>query len=51
MIDANVHRPMDGCQNRRAIVAAILVARFNRFRFPVRPIDAILPHCYSKDMV
>lgn len=44
MVYANIHWPMDGCQNGGAIVAVIFVTRFNRFRFPVRPIDAILPH-------
>lgn len=44
MKHTNVHRPMDRRQNGGTIVAAILVTRFNRLRFPVRPIDAILPH-------
>lgn len=51
MIDANVHRPMDGRQNGGTIVAVIFVARFNRFSFPVRPIDAVLPHSNRENVM
>lgn len=51
MEDTQIHRSVYGGNQRRAILAIVLIAILNRFGLPVRPIDAILPHGNGKDVM
>lgn len=50
MIHSNVHRPMNGCQQCWAIITTIRT-RFNWFRLPICPVNAIFPDSHCKNVV
>ena len=47
----NVHGPVDGSEDGLALVAAVLVALFDRFRLPVGPVDKVLEDGHGEDVV
>lgn len=51
MEDTQIHRPVYGGDQSRAILSIIFVAILNRFGLPIGPIDAILPHGDGKDVM
>lgn len=51
MEDSQIHGSMYRLHQRTAVVSSILVTEFDRFRFPIGPVDPVFPHGNGEDVM
>lgn len=51
MYYSHVHRPVDGAQNRRAILAGVFVAALDGLGLPIGPIHVVFPNVDGEHVV